>query len=955
LSGTTFVPSKDDKKNMQIRLKTKVVIMVLSLLSFVDVEAKELSGIVREAKTREPIEGITVRIKGTDWGTITNSDGYYTIRNLADGNYVLEVSALSYRTVEVEFQIKEPITVLDIDIESEDIVMDAVVVRARATNNTETALVQIVKTLPQVTSGISAAQISKSPDRVASEIVRRVPGVTILDNRFVVIRGLSQRYNNAWINGMAAPSTETDSRAFPLDLVPGNQIDNLVVYKSPSPEIPGDFSGGFIKISSRSIPDKNMFGASYSTGFNIRTQFNDFRIGEGGVTDLLGLDGGYRALSNDFPVAMDVITNPDDITRLTKKGFNNNWNIRNIMPVPDQRLFLNIARKMKINDLIIGNITSLNYSNTFSGMTGMKNARYDTYNYNEDRSVYLDNYSDDQFANSARLGVLHNWAMVFNPSNRIEFKNLLNILGRNRLTERRGIKDVSGMYYREQTEIQYASRLIYSGQFSGIHDLSAANYLTWDVGYSYADKNEPDRRIVNNYAGIGSEQDIPLVKTSNDNITRTFQRLSDNTVSAAINYRHVFESIRFTPVLKTGLYGEYHNRDYSVREFIYRYSNLTYEERQTYLLLPFAEMLDNKYLGADKVFIDEITQKTNNYSATVLHAAGYFAFEVPIDKLLIYAGVRFENRHTELVRDRSMNPAVSLIVTKNIDEPDLLPSANLVYRFSDRHQLRAAYGRSVNHPELRELSPSIYYDFDLFGETGGNENLKTARIDNFDLRYEFYPANGETVSLGIFYKYFRNPIEWTFIDMGGSLRYNYENADEAVSRGIELDIRKNLAFIGMPSLSVVANVALIASDVHFAPGEVVSEPNRAMQGQSPYVVNVGIYYASEEMGLNVSALYNRIGKRIIGLGKSNVPDRNINNMVPDSYEMPRNMLDLSISKKIGSRFEIRCSIQDLFDDDIVFKQFPKFMKNNIIYEREQVTKRYRHGQSLSFGISVNIN
>jgi outer membrane receptor protein involved in Fe transport len=935
----------------------KTGILLLGLGFFTEAAAGDISGTVRDAKTSEPVAGVTILIRGTGTGTVSNIDGYYSIRNLDEGRCILEVSAVSYKTLEIECEVNESATAVpDILIESEDILMDEVVVRARARSNTEIAVVQAVKTIPQLASGISAAQISGSPDRTASEVVRRVPGVTIIDERFIIVRGLSQRYNNAWINGLAAPSTETDSRAFPLDLVPGSQIDNLLVYKSPSPEIPGDFSGGFVKITSRGVPDRNRLEAGYTSGFNVRTQFSSFRIGEGGSTDFLGFDNGQRSLSGDFPAGMDAVSDPGEITRLTKKGFNNNWNIKNIIPFPDQRLSLTLARRIETKSrMTAGSITSINYSNTFKGIRGMKNSRYDTYNYREDRPVYLDNYLDSQFSNDARLGILQNLSVAVSPSSRIDFKNLLNILGRNRLTERTGIKDVSSMYYREQTEIQYSSRLIYTGQFSGMHSLSSSAELSWDAGYSYAGKNEPDRRIVNNYAGIGSEDDIPFVKTGNDNISRYFQRLSDNTFSAALNFRQTFNSMFCAPALKTGLYGEYHDRDYSVREFVYRYSKLAYEERQAYLLLPFGEMLNDRYLGADRVYIDEITQKTNNYSAGVLHVAGYAAVEIPVDRLSIYAGVRLENRHTALTRDRSMSPAIELISAKNIDETNWLPSVNMLYRFSDRHQLRAAYGRSVNRPELRELSPSVYYDFDLFGEIGGNENLITAKIDNLDLRYEFYPSPGETASLCIFYKYFRNPIEWTFIDMGGSLRYSYENASEAVSRGIELDLRKNLDFIGLPAFSVIVNAALIASDVHFKPGEVSSEPDRAMQGQSPYVINAGVYYSSEKAGLNISALYNRIGKRIAGLGKSSVPDQDINNMIPDSYEMPRNVLDLTVIKKAGKRFEIRFSVRDILSEDVVFRQFPKFKKDNAIYRREQTTKRYSPGQSVSLGIAVNFN
>jgi outer membrane receptor protein involved in Fe transport len=941
---------------IQNKLMTrKLLTLLLILITVFSVEARSggVLGTVRDARTMEPLEGATALIKGTNIGVATNVEGRYSIRNLDAGEYILEVSALSYRTVEIACRINEADTIVDVYLDSEDVMMDEVIIRARSRSNTENALMQIVKTLPQVASGISAAQISKSPDRVASEVVRRAPGVTIIDDRLVIVRGLSQRYNNAWINGMSAPSTETDSRAFPFDLVPSSQIDNLMVYKSPSPEIPGDFSGGFIKITSKGVPDENSLEASYTTGFNVKTQFNAFRIGEGSATDFLGFDGSMRTLSNDFPAHLETIDNAGEITRLTKEGFNNNWKIKTITPVPDQRLTLTLARRIETkNNRTVGNLTSLNYSNTFRGVLGMKNARYDTYNYKEDTPVYLDNYLDNQFANDVRLGVLHNWSLVIDPLNRFEFKNLLNILGRNRLTERRGIKDASSMYYREQTEIQYSSRMIYSGQFSGLHDLSDVSAtVNWDVGYSYAGKNEPDRRIINNYAGIGSETDIPFVTTRNDNISRYFHRLYDNTFSAALNYKQSFDRI-FSTVLKAGCYGEYQFRDYSMREFVYRYSNLTYDERQTYLSLPFVEMLNDRYLGADKVFIDEITQKTNNYSVAVLHTAGYVGIEIPVNRLSIYAGARVENRHTELTRDRSMNPSLALMTAKAINELDLLPSVNLVYKFSEQHQLRAAYGRSVNRPELRELSPSVYFDFDLFSEIGGNENLKTAKIDNFDLRYEFYPALGETVSLGVFYKYFLRPIEWTFVDMGGSLRYSYENAKEAVSRGVEFDVRKKLDFVGLPAVSVIANAALIASDIHFETGEVVSEPDRNMQGQSPYVINVGIYYSSDKAGLNISAFYNRIGKRIVGLGKSNVPDQDINNMVPDSYEMPRNALDVSIIKMLSKRIEIRCSIRDVLSEDIVFMQFPRFKKDNAIYQREQVTKRYRQGQFVSFGVSI---
>ena len=920
-------------------------------------QTRTIKGTVQDAKTKEPIPYATVFVKELATGAASDLDGNFIIQDVKIPKCVLMISCLSYKTVEINHSLGDTnkLTVL---LESTDVQLEGITVKGRKESNTEASMISTQKALPQVTSGISAAQISKSPDRVASEVVKRISGVSVIDDRYIIVRGLSQRYNNAWINGLAVPSTEIDSRAFPLDLLPSSQIDNLLIYKSPSPEIPSDFSGGFIHITSKSIPDENRIEIGYTTGFNVKTQFNTFRYNAGSSTDFIGFGAGKRSLASDFPAYLDVNkTTPDELTSLTKNAFNNDWSIKNRIPVPDQRLSFMIARRIeKENRKVIGNVTALTYSNTFKHIQNMKNSRYGIYSATSDMPICLDDYIDNQYANDVRLGLLHNWAFVLSSSNRIEFKNLLNNLSRNRLTERTGIKDMSSMYYREHTEFQYTSRLTYSGQVSGTHDFSTNKTLTWDVGYSFADRNEPDRRIVAKSTGITSPEDIPSVTaTGTDNISRYFQHLADHTFSAAVNYKHTFRiGQNFKPTLKAGAYGEYRMREFKNRLFEYDYSRLPYEERRIYIMLPFVQMMDEQYFGADKVYIEETSKKTNNYSARVGHGAAYVAFEIPISKFSMYAGVRLENQNTRLTRDRSMLPNKTQIEHRDTNELNVLPSANLTYRFSKKHQLRGAYGMSVNRPELREISPSVYYDFDLFNEVGGNENLKTAIIHNADLRYEFYPSHGEIISVGVFYKHFKNPIEWTFIDMGGSLHYLFENADKADNYGIEIEMRKSLDFIKLPSFTLLVNAAFIKSNVRFNPGEVLLEPDRPMQGQSPYIVNAGLFYRSKKGGWDVSLLYNRIGKRIVGLGKSNNPNGDINSMIPDSYEMPRNVLDFTISKSFGKHVELRFSIKDILSEDIVFKQFPKFEKDGTTHQREQTTRKYNPGQTFSLGVGVKL-
>jgi outer membrane receptor protein involved in Fe transport len=266
--------------------------------------------------------------------------------------------------------------------------------------------------------------------------------------------------------------------------------------------------------------------------------------------------------------------------------------------------------------------------------------------------------------------------------------------------------------------------------------------------------------------------------------------------------------------------------------------------------------------------------------------------------------------------------------------------------------LRIAYGKAINRQEFREVSPSTYYDFDLFSYVRGNMDLKPAYIQNFDLRYEIYPSNGELISLAFFYKRFVNPIEWTYIDAGGTYTFTFENAESANNYGLELDIKKNLDFIGLPDFSLLFNGAVISSKVVF--GENSLERDRPMQGQSPYIVNTGIFYQTER--LNLGLLYNTIGKRIVGIGKSNNNQGgNIDNDIPDMYEMARHVFDLSFGYKFGKRIELSAGIRDLSAQPLVYKQFPKFVDDTgVIRQREQTTKQFKPGQNFSIALKINL-
>ncbi len=278
----------------------------------------------------------------------------------------------------------------------------------------------------------------------------------------------------------------------------------------------------------------------------------------------------------------------------------------------------------------------------------------------------------------------------------------------------------------------------------------------------------------------------------------------------------------------------------------------------------------------------------------------------------------------------------------------------MTYHFNPKHQLRASYGRSVNRPEFREVSPSVYYDFDLASNVEGNFDLKNCYVDNLDLRYEWYPSRGEVITLAAFWKHFDSPIEWVYTMAGGTdVVYSYMNARAANNFGVELDIRKRLDFIGLKDFSWSFNGSLIHSRVEFEPGS--NEYDRPMQGQSPYLVNTGLFYNNEKCQFTASLLYNRIGKRIVGVGRTtgggSDPSRNIR--VPDSYEMPRDAFDFTASKRIG-RLELKLAVKDILNQKVSFKQFSDVTLKDGTKQVEQVTRQYRPGTNIQFTATLTL-
>lgn len=930
-------------------MNAKRGIIVLGLLSAASMPtwAQQIKGVVIDQKSKETLIGAVVTVDGTNVKAITNIDGNFQIDGLdKEKKYTLYINYVGYKTQKIDgVQAKDADQVIALQPDEQQ--LKEVTVTAVERRNTDAAMIQVAKNSPVIVSNVSAQEISRTQDTNAGEVIRRVPGVSLIDDKFVMVRGLSQRYNNVWVNGGAVPSSEADSRAFSFDIIPSSQIDNLTIVKSPTAEYPADYSGGFIIVNTKEIPAENSFNIAVGGNWNTSSAFQNFSYSKGSGTDFLGFDNGLRSLNGGIHAALnpqlDANGKPvsDYATSLLGNGFNNDWLTKNKKPLGDLKLAASLNQRWMLGGRTLGMLAALNYTNEYRTYENMENNLYGIYDAANDKPNYLRHSVDDQYNNNVRLGAMLNFTFLSKDGNhKYQLKNIFNQLATSRYTWRDGVSAQSNL--ERSAEYYYRSRTTYNGQLTGKHTFTS-DALDWSIGYAYANRHLPDRRRY--LIDDALESGVYALSTGND-ISREWTQLDEHILSLGVNDKHHFKFGNFEPDLQVGAYGEYRTREYQTRNFIYNWNVSDNNMPSDFRHSDIPTLLSSEAnMGYDKLYLLEEKQMRNNYRGHNTLGAGYLALSLPFGKLGIHAGVRFEHNDMELISNsRDYEKSES---SRHYKTDDVFPSLNTTYKINDQHQVRLSYGRSINRPEFREVSSSVYYDFDLASNVQGNTELKNCYVDNLDLRYEWYPSRGELISLAVFYKHFDSPIEWTYTVAGGTdLIYSYKNAKSANNYGVELDIRKNLGFIGLKDFSWSFNGALIKSKVQFEKG--AKEEDRPMQGQSPYLINTGIFYKNAPLKMDIALLYNRIGKRIIGVGRSEgSTGDDSNSRVPHSYEMPRNTIDFSLAKKFGEHLELKLNVRDLLAEKIYYKQFADVTySDGSKKEVEEIARCYKPGRNI---------
>lgn len=480
------------------------------------------------------------------------------------------------------------------------------------------------------------------------------------------------------------------------------------------------------------------------------------------------------------------------------------------------------------------------------------------------------------------------------------------------------------------------------------------------MGYASSNKNEPDTK---RYRYLRDEVDtdkyLLLFSDQADlsSQSRMWISLNESTISGSINFTRQMILGGIQPEIKAGLYIEHKDRSFNARNFGYAKGSLASTFGQTYL--PVDQIFRDENINlTDGIKLTEVTSLSDSYTAGNNQISGYVSTRLPIgDRINIYAGLRIEKNRQTL---SSYKQGSTVEVNVDRDTINLFPSANLTYNFSERSLVRVAYGMTINRPEFREIAPFYYVDFDQNAGIYGAPHIKQAYIHNFDIRYELYPSSGETFNIGYFYKKFFNPIEQVILG-NNPTQYSFENVESAFSTGIEAELRKSLDFIpGLQYFTAVLNSSIIRSRVTFPDGSL--SRNRPLEGQSPYIVNAGLFYQGKNNGTMISVLYNIIGKRIVAVGR---PSPNEWEDIPDIYELPRNVLDLTVSKTLGKNIEIKGGVRDLLNEKVEYMQKVNAMVDMSTYSkgtesgmkefnRNQYTRIYYPGRYFTIGVTVKL-
>lgn len=924
------------------------------LLSMTTVSAQNgtLRGNLTDGTSGDVISFANVLIEETGGGFTTDLDGAFS-HSLPVGAYTLKVSYIGYEDKTIEaVEIKpDEVTVLNITIAEQGEVMNEVVVTAKQLTNTENALVNIQRKSINVVNGVSSQSFSRTGDGNAGAAIKRVTGVSVEDGKYVYVRGLGDRYTKTILNGMAVPGLDPDRNTIRMNIFPTNVIENIMVTKTFSPDLPGDFTGGIVDITTKEFPEEKTGSFSTSLGINPSMSFNsNYITGSRSSTDLLGFDNGSRGLPIDKTTTIPAPISDPALTDITS-AFSKDLASKRQMSMADYGLGFSLGNQLNKEKIDLGYNLALNYKNETDFYEGIQyNDFIKSSDLNETQLLTDRNSIGDLGINNVLLSGMIGGAMKFDKH---KFKvNLMHLQnGKSKAGEFTRHTYIRNSNTLVSDNVEYTESGITNLLLSGKHSTTNKLNINWKLSPTYSTIQDKDIKITPFL--VKDDGSFSIQPSEGAQPTRLWRNLKEWNFAAKVDVDKKVSLGEKEIALKAGALNTYKTRDYEILSYllgIRGQSTLNINGDADLLLSPEHVWTPEKMTGT---YMKGNFEPTNRYNAVQNTAAGYVMANFDIVKnLKINTGLRVEQFNHYYTGQN--NAGTKLYSNEKIlDNLNFLPAVNLIYELNDEMKVRGSYSRTVARPSFKEASIAQIYDGITDQTFIGNIDLQQTDINNFDLRWETYMERGQLISLSGFYKTFVNPIELVAFSSSAPNDLQPRNVGNATVTGMEFEFRKDLGFLhtSLNALQAGANLTYVYSQVEMdksangeyesrvtnaRTGETVSE-FRPMQGQAPFIVNSYLNYSNREKGWEANLSYNVQGSSlaVVGMGLN-----------PDIYTKPFHNLSARISKQLGpdGRMKWSLGVSNLLGSDRV-TEYRSYGADS------QVSSLMMPGTSFSAGLS----
>lgn len=893
-----------------------------------------VSGTIFDAANGQPLRGVKVEANGQSTSDmVTDTDGRFRVV-LPAGKYKLRF------TVETHLET----TVDDVEVKAGEVVEASTVMPAKgsvttvevnekvgAIQATSEAVIAERKLSSTVQDAISSEDIKNSTASDAAGALEKVTGVSVVDGGFVYVRGLGERYSSTMLNNAMIPTTEPERRVVPLDLFPAALIDNIKVQKTYSPELPGEFSGGLVQMTTTEFPTAKTLRVSVSYGFNTLTSFNRFGSFRGTQSDFFGFPSGNYSLPSVIPEQPLLF-----VGNYTEQQFQQFG-----------RAFL--------PDYEIAPIDSMRPQQTYSVAGGTSVGKWGfvgalTFTNNPGRVPQLQRFlvnsgggtpqifSDYNFAldtETAKWGGVFNAAYKMNAATKFVFRNTLTKDADKEARVIRGLNGGNGQEI-ESTRLRWADRMLASTGVEGEHALAKAwnSIFRWQFTYSDSSRNEPDLRETIRGREPGSTGTYSYINLPESGL-RFFNALNDHIYEPQAEWGIPFYKGKFAGIFKTGFRGTVRRREFSGRRFRYfpiRAGTIDFSQ-------PTNVVLGLPNIRPDGFALREITRGTDTYNAEMDIFGGYAMVDLSLgSRWRVVAGARVEDANIVV---STINPLVpgGIPSIATLNNRDALPSVNLIYALTPRQNLRVGWGRTVNRPDFRELSPFEFTNVVGGYSTTGNPNLQRAKIDNLDARWEWFLGGNQILAFSYFWKDFTSPIEQVYLPTASELRQSFLNVDGARNQGVEFEFRKNMGFLNPKArdFALQSNFTFVDSNVRIPTDQfvILTSANRPLVGQSRYIYNVIAEWVKPQLRSQARFYVNSVSRRITDVGTFKLPD---------IYQERNTFLDFVYQYDIreNGKWSFRFSAENLTDNEYRYTQ------------ADFLVRQFKIGRTFTIGTSFSL-